>query len=140
MTCAVKVKLSWDSMAAFGGPVVPDVYTRWQHWLMQTCFNLWSSSSSDSVLPFSSSSCQLRTPSWFGFPVYWIIAFKSGKLNYKMKINEQLFDSKCILYSCAFLATWEMKPKVPIFLKFQLNYLKIKQLEWPKTSKSNIIS
>ena len=40
--------------------------------------------------------------------------------------------------SCDFQARLEMKPNLPIFLKFKLSQPKMKQSEWFKTSKSNI--
>ena len=53
-------------------------------------------------------------------------------------IIEQSYSSsvKCQSYSCVFSATWDFKPRSTNFLKFQINYLKIKLYELLKISKS----
>ena len=51
-------------------------------------------------------------------------------------INEPSRNPTDILYSCVFSATWGFKPRSTNFLKFQINYHKIKLYKLLKISKS----
>ena len=86
----------------FGGPVVPDVYTKTQHWLTAIFFIRSFTSSSLSFLPISRSSFQPIMPSWVGVPVYCTAALTFGR-------NSLILGnlSNCLTSSATTMSAWQ---------------------------------